>query len=551
MGTKLRASPKFSMIDSNGDPAAGYKIHTYVAGTTTNKATYTDNAQSATNTNPVILDSRGEADIWWSGSYKVVVKDSDDVTIYTVDNYGAGEDISVSGFYNLATNGSFEIDDNADNLPDDWDITEYDATSTVIIDATDPNHGANCLKFVSTGLGGGYAASVLMEVSGSQSLSIGFNIKSSVVDVRNRVEVSWYDKDQALLSTTGIYDDSATNPTSWTDNQYSTTSHASAKYAKIVIYGCHSSDATSGETRFDNIRVVEITGTMMLQNASAVAITGGSATGMTLVATTNLFVTPPNTAGSGTAYTATVGETAYVTNRVYAVTIHTDNTGSATINLDGIGAKTIKTIFGSNLTAGQLQQAQIAYLTYDGTDMFLLNPQMFAAENLLANSVTENALAADIGAWVIIESQTASADSTIDFTTSIGTTYDAYMVKITNLRATSTGAPNIFGLRTQDAGGWNTTGYGYNGTTSQDRFKVATTIDDAADSECIVYFSNPESTTGQVLKAFSWGTDQANAPYNETFGGNQTDSAAVTGIRFLMASDTIKTGEFVLYGMNK
>lgn len=504
MGTKLRASPKFSMTDNNGNPASGWKIYTYVSGTTTPKATYIDNAQSAANTNPVILDSRGEANIWWSGSYKVVVTDANDVTIYTVDNYGAGEDISVSGFYNLATNGSFEIDENADNLPDDWVITEYDATSTVVIDTTDPSHGANCLKFVSTGLGGGYAASVLMEVSGSQDLLIGFDVKSSVVDVRNRVEIQWFDENQSLLSTSGIWDESAANPTTWTEMQFTTTAHASARYAKMVAYGAHSSDVTPGETRFDNMRVIAVTGTMMLQDSDAVAITGGTIDGISLTETTNLFTTPPSTTSYGvdtvtngnfasdvswtkgtgwtiasgvassdgtqsadslltqaqttvdghqylisfdvTAYTAgniavqfnsvevitnkaatgtytatvtasgtsnaldivadldfigsidnvtvtdityaaTLGEVAYVTNRVYAVTIHTDSTGSATLNLDTIGAKTIRTPFGATLSAGALQAGQAAYFSYDGTDLILLNSQIMTDSNFNDNTI--------------------------------------------------------------------------------------------------------------------------------------------------------------------
>ena len=86
MGIKLRTAPRFYLPDDNGDPAVGWKIYTYEPGTLIAKSTFTDNARTATNTNPVILNARGEADIWWSGSYKVVIKDSNDVTKYTVDN---------------------------------------------------------------------------------------------------------------------------------------------------------------------------------------------------------------------------------------------------------------------------------------------------------------------------------------------------------------------------------------------------------------------------------------------------------------------------------
>jgi len=84
---ELAPSPRFKFWDNNGDPAIGWKVYTYEAGTLTPKPTYTDYTGSTANTNPVILNARGEEDIWWDGVYKVVIKDDDDNTIYTVDNY--------------------------------------------------------------------------------------------------------------------------------------------------------------------------------------------------------------------------------------------------------------------------------------------------------------------------------------------------------------------------------------------------------------------------------------------------------------------------------
>jgi len=55
---------------------------------TTPLATYTTGAGTVANANPVILDSRGEANIWYTTgtSYKVVLADSADALIWTVDN---------------------------------------------------------------------------------------------------------------------------------------------------------------------------------------------------------------------------------------------------------------------------------------------------------------------------------------------------------------------------------------------------------------------------------------------------------------------------------
>jgi hypothetical protein len=60
----------------------GGKVYAYVAGTTTPKNTYTTSAASVANAHPVVLDSRGEAAIYWVGTYDVVLKDSAGVTIW-------------------------------------------------------------------------------------------------------------------------------------------------------------------------------------------------------------------------------------------------------------------------------------------------------------------------------------------------------------------------------------------------------------------------------------------------------------------------------------
>ena len=76
---------KQQYFDNNGDPLSGGKLYTYASGTSTPKTTYSDAAGTIPNDNPVILDARGEAVIFWSGTYKVILKDSVDATVYTVD----------------------------------------------------------------------------------------------------------------------------------------------------------------------------------------------------------------------------------------------------------------------------------------------------------------------------------------------------------------------------------------------------------------------------------------------------------------------------------
>lgn len=73
--------------DNAGLPLNGGKCYFYEPGTTTLKTTYTTSALSVANANPVVLDSAGRANIWLSGNYRVIVKDSTDATtIYDEDN---------------------------------------------------------------------------------------------------------------------------------------------------------------------------------------------------------------------------------------------------------------------------------------------------------------------------------------------------------------------------------------------------------------------------------------------------------------------------------
>lgn len=84
----LTPSPKQQIFGSDGLPLVGGKIYTYAAGTSTPIATYTDYYATTANTNPIILDSFGQANIWLinTTSYKFIVKTAAEVTLYTVDN---------------------------------------------------------------------------------------------------------------------------------------------------------------------------------------------------------------------------------------------------------------------------------------------------------------------------------------------------------------------------------------------------------------------------------------------------------------------------------
>lgn len=87
-------------FNANGDPLNGGKVLTYLAGSTTPTATYTDNTGGTAQANPIILNSLGlpASPIWLNGgiTYKFVIQDANSVTLRTVDNISGINDTTAT-----------------------------------------------------------------------------------------------------------------------------------------------------------------------------------------------------------------------------------------------------------------------------------------------------------------------------------------------------------------------------------------------------------------------------------------------------------------------
>jgi hypothetical protein len=111
--TSLSPPPKLQFFDANGDPLVGGLLYTYAAGTTTPLASYTDSTGVSANTNPIVLDSRGEANVWLgTASYKLALYTSVGVLIWTVDNISInGNNLPVTNFTGDGTTTVFAVTD--------------------------------------------------------------------------------------------------------------------------------------------------------------------------------------------------------------------------------------------------------------------------------------------------------------------------------------------------------------------------------------------------------------------------------------------------------
>jgi len=91
MTLALTPNPELRVYDNAGNLAINGSVYTYAAGTTTPQAAYTDSTGATQLSNPVVLNSRGEASIWLSPgvAYKLVAYDQSGNLLWSQDNvYG-------------------------------------------------------------------------------------------------------------------------------------------------------------------------------------------------------------------------------------------------------------------------------------------------------------------------------------------------------------------------------------------------------------------------------------------------------------------------------
>lgn len=177
MATRL-LPPGYQELLSTGAIAAGAKLYTYAAGTSTPKASYSDSGLTVPNANPVVADGSGRFGETFAttGQYRLVMKTSADVTLWTADPVDGenvlGETLTTNlaivkadpGFALSATSGNAFIEVSAAS------------GSTAYIDLQVPEADNFDLRMSSTGTGGAiYSSSslTLVPLSGSSVVAAG------------------------------------------------------------------------------------------------------------------------------------------------------------------------------------------------------------------------------------------------------------------------------------------------------------------------------------------------------------------------------------------
>ena len=135
----LSPPPKLQFFGTDGLPLVGGKLYTYAAGTTTPLATYTDHTASSQNTNPIILNSAGQANVWLidTTTYKYVLTTANDVLLFTVDY------VSVP----LTTNSFASPPPIGSNVPNEGTFTNLNVVDLMTLEGT----GAAIMNVGTTG----------------------------------------------------------------------------------------------------------------------------------------------------------------------------------------------------------------------------------------------------------------------------------------------------------------------------------------------------------------------------------------------------------------
>jgi hypothetical protein len=252
------------------------------------------------------------------------------------------------------------------------------------------------------------------------------------------------------------------------------------------------------------------------------------------------------TGGSANAQTLTSGVsyTSVPTGLIARVTLGFTNTGSTTLNMDGIGAVLIKR-FAANLGGGELIAGRQADFYYNGTNWILLQTPGYLSALCPVSGTT-----------------IASSPSTVDFTGLDAHGFRSFYFDIQNVAAGTSAADLRMRFGTGVTPTWQTTNYiyrvvftnptsglaGFTGSTTEGvTSSIQLALSEATEAlDCRVWVSL--GSGGLVAKM----TSQATAAYATGYGGSVDGYyvGAITAVRFLFATGNFANqGQINCYGL--
>ena len=273
MAKKLILYPGQRFTDIAGAALSLGTVEFFDPVTSSTVIAFKDSALSDPHSAIITLDGSGYRPIWVDVDVDMRVEDKGGNLISTGISLNPAE-IVPSTDSGLILNGSFEIDENGDGIPDGF-IASPSATSTSELDTTKSTDALTSFRFTSNVVGNGGGELETEEffvVNGVDDLSVNFDLECSVATVRNDVRLAWYDRNQALITEDIIYFNTATNPTTFTTITTTTAPPVNARYAKIRIQGSDQ-PGDIGSSWYDRLRAFYQT--TLNRKVTMVRTTGG------------------------------------------------------------------------------------------------------------------------------------------------------------------------------------------------------------------------------------------------------------------------------------
>lgn len=623
----LLTPPELQFFDDDGEPLSGGFVYTYQAGTTTPKATFTDSTGNTQNTNPVELDASGRAPIWIEGSYKFVVTDADGATITTTDNVTAfsAQVESTEGFFqSFSGNGSTT----AFTLSEDLGTDEK--ALMIFIDAGLQNVVTNGTFATDSGwtkgtgwtIGAGVATasgaiSTALEQSAAVTLLQGQNYVVTMTITRSAgsLTASVGGTSGTARSSSGTYVETITAGSSQvlaftgsgftgTIDNITITPAVSAGYniqnpSAYTVNGTALTFSTAPPTGTNNIQVwAPYTLIGAAGSAQTAADAAAASAAAALVSENNAASSEANAAASEAAVVAAIdtiadmnvdlftGDGAEVN---FTLSGEPGNENNTWVSVSGLVISTAAySLSGTTLTFS-VAPANLAPIVVrwgfpigasvaDGsvTTIKLADEAVTAAKIGSGAATDGQVLTADGsggaswenagGGLVPLASVTASSSATVDFT-GIPTTYDVYIVELTDIRPATDGS--VLRMLMSINNGSSYIGSGYLGQLetvnsasvsasamgSTSLFNLADSVSNSA-SETVngqIIMPNLKSSVAQkaVISDLTYLKSSDSSVVGQKLYAFQSTTSAVDAIRFQMNSGNITSGTFRLYGVAK
>lgn len=207
----IMPSPVFTGLDNDGNPVAGGKLRTMLAGTSADEPTYQDVELTIPHTNPIILDAAGRATVFLAEkSYKFELRSALDALIWTQDDIaavhlgqtgGVGEVFSFDGnSANWTENAAYPAGATVDKLHEGTGIMNVDSAilpGTYKLEGVLKSDGANTVTVALVNLDDGAPDTPLVEISSTsaigerkQSAAIAFAVAGVAKNYGIKIKVS-------------------------------------------------------------------------------------------------------------------------------------------------------------------------------------------------------------------------------------------------------------------------------------------------------------------------------------------------------------------------